>query len=87
VSYFFEEAEPLLDFEFETYKMHFTYPCWILLFALHVFETMADRISSLPDEVLGYILSFLSSKLSVSTSIFSKRWKPLWRSVPALDLD
>ncbi|KAK7251785.1 hypothetical protein RIF29_35304 [Crotalaria pallida] len=45
-----------------------------------------DRISSLLDEVLCHILSFLPTKEAVVTSAVSKRWYPLWRSVTELDL-
>ncbi|KAJ1382099.1 F-box-like domain superfamily [Sesbania bispinosa] len=45
---------------------------------------MADRISTLPDEVLCHILSFLPTQHAIATSLISKRWKNLWRSVPAL---
>src|ERR1044072_8678622 len=48
---------------------------------------MVDRISKLPDEVLCHILSFLPAKDVFATSIVSKRWKPLWLSVPCLDFD
>ncbi|KAH9606561.1 hypothetical protein KSS87_009139, partial [Heliosperma pusillum] len=34
-------------------------------------EEYVDRISSLPDEVLSYMLSFLPTKCAVGTSILS----------------
>ncbi|KAL7144323.1 hypothetical protein ABFS83_07G004800 [Erythranthe nasuta] len=47
----------------------------------------SDRISGLPDEILCHILSFLPTKISVSTSIFSRRWKFLWAYVPSLSFE
>ncbi|XP_023638893.1 putative F-box/FBD/LRR-repeat protein At5g22670 [Capsella rubella] len=45
-----------------------------------------DRISSLPDPILGQILLNLSTKDVVKTSLLSTRWRSVWRSVPGLDL-
>jgi len=46
-----------------------------------------DRITSLPNSILCYILSFLPTKQVVTTSVLSKHWKPLWRSVSSLEFD
>ncbi|CAN1332850.1 F-box/FBD/LRR-repeat protein At1g13570 [Linum perenne] len=44
-------------------------------------------ISKLPADVISLILTFLPIKESVRTSILSKQWRHLWRSVPQLVFD
>ncbi|XP_014511788.1 F-box/LRR-repeat protein At4g14096-like [Vigna radiata var. radiata] len=48
---------------------------------------MVDLISSLPDEIICYILSFFPSQQVAATSVLSKRWNLLWHYVPSLDFD
>ncbi|KAK1665713.1 hypothetical protein QYE76_053872 [Lolium multiflorum] len=46
-----------------------------------------DRLSDLPDCLLHSVLSSLGSRQVVQTSLLSRRWRHLWRSVPCLDVD
>lgn len=42
------------------------------------------RIDVLPDESLQHVLSFLPAREAVQTCVLARRWRHLWRSVPAL---
>ncbi|XP_019099951.1 PREDICTED: LOW QUALITY PROTEIN: putative F-box/LRR-repeat protein At3g58880 [Camelina sativa] len=46
-----------------------------------------DRVSSLPEELLCHVLSFLTTKEAALTSILSKRWRYLFAFVPNLKFD
>uniref|UniRef100_A0A1J3D6I4 Putative FBD-associated F-box protein n=1 Tax=Noccaea caerulescens TaxID=107243 RepID=A0A1J3D6I4_NOCCA len=45
------------------------------------------RISDLSNELLIKILTFLPTKVAVSTSILSKQWQFLWMWLPKLEFD
>ncbi|KAK7858059.1 f-box protein [Quercus suber] len=44
-------------------------------------------INNFPDPILQHVLSYLSTKEAVRTSILSKRWKYLWTSIPKIDFN
>lgn len=46
-----------------------------------------DRLSSLCDELLHHIMSFLMARQAVQTCVLSKRWRNLWRYLPCLDFN
>ncbi|XP_074271582.1 putative F-box/LRR-repeat protein At3g58880 [Silene latifolia] len=46
-----------------------------------------DRISSLPDELLGQIISFLPTTCAVKASILSKRWRYLFTLMTCLSFE
>ncbi|OQU81633.1 hypothetical protein SORBI_3006G088820 [Sorghum bicolor] len=48
--------------------------------------SISDRLSALPDELLLRVLSFLPAQQVVRTTVLSKRWRDLWRSVPDINL-
>lgn len=46
-----------------------------------------DRISKLPDEILAYILSTMTVREAVVTSVLAKRWRYSWISISNLNFD
>ncbi|CAL4907642.1 unnamed protein product [Urochloa decumbens] len=52
-----------------------------------MFSVGADLLSSLADDILRRILHFVPFKEAASTSVLSQRWRSLWRTSGAVNLD
>lgn len=46
-----------------------------------------DRISNLPDNVRGHILSFLPTKHAVGSTILSRKWQNIFTLITNFDFD
>lgn len=46
-----------------------------------------DRLSDLPDSLIFDIFGYLATSYAVRTTIFSKRWKNLWTTIPFLNFN
>ncbi|CAA7030734.1 unnamed protein product [Microthlaspi erraticum] len=47
----------------------------------------SDSISSLPDEILQHIFCLIPTKLAVSASVLSTRWRHVWCNTPSIYLE
>ncbi|XP_016484993.1 F-box/LRR-repeat protein At3g26922-like [Nicotiana tabacum] len=54
---------------------------------MEVVEASPDLINKLPEHLLCSIISYLPTKEAIATSIFSKHWKFLWKSLSRLSLN
>ncbi|KAL5854404.1 hypothetical protein ACOSQ4_004206 [Xanthoceras sorbifolium] len=46
-----------------------------------------DRLSSLPDPIIHYILSLTDTKSAVQTCVLSKKWRDHWTNIHSLNFD
>uniref|UniRef100_M8AYJ1 Uncharacterized protein n=1 Tax=Aegilops tauschii TaxID=37682 RepID=M8AYJ1_AEGTA len=51
------------------------------------FNTAADRLSALPNDVLARILSFAPTHEAAATALLSRRWRSVWHRTSFLNLD
>ncbi|GJN25621.1 hypothetical protein PR202_gb13469 [Eleusine coracana subsp. coracana] len=48
---------------------------------------MAAALSDLPDDLLRHVLSLTPAKEAASTAVLSRRWRSLWRTCGAVNID
>ncbi|CAI9274882.1 unnamed protein product [Lactuca saligna] len=48
---------------------------------------IVDRLSSLPDDLIHKILSFISLRQAIELSVLSSRWRFIWTSLPYLNFN
>ncbi|GAU12185.1 hypothetical protein TSUD_01520 [Trifolium subterraneum] len=51
------------------------------------FSEDEDRISNLPDFIIGHILTFLDNKNAIKTSVLSWRWRYMWTFITKLSFN